>query len=70
MGRTVGDSCEFCPICTHLSVGSKYNRIAVQYREALIQRRKEAVAVAAIEAITKDSVMHRRDVNKLVKAQK
>jgi hypothetical protein len=42
----------------------------VQYREALLQRRKEAVAVAAIEALTKDSILHRRDVKTLVKDQK
>jgi hypothetical protein len=44
--------------------------ITVQYREALQNRRKEAVAVAAIEAITKDSIMHRRDVKTLVNDKK
>lgn len=34
----------------------------MQYREALQQRRQEAVATAAIEALTKDSILHRRDV--------
>lgn len=38
----------------------------MQYRDALVQRRQEAVATAAIEAITKDSILHRRDVKKLV----
>ncbi|CAJ0590189.1 unnamed protein product [Cylicocyclus nassatus] len=40
---------------------------SVQYREALMQRRQEAVATAAIEALTKDSILHRRDVKSLVK---
>lgn len=35
---------------------------SMQYREALQQRRQEAVATAAIEALTKDSILHRRDV--------
>uniref|UniRef100_A0AC34QE73 Uncharacterized protein n=1 Tax=Panagrolaimus sp. JU765 TaxID=591449 RepID=A0AC34QE73_9BILA len=43
---------------------------AIQYREALQQRRQEAVATAAIEAITKDSILHRKDVKNLVKAHK
>uniref|UniRef100_A0AC35FPM7 Uncharacterized protein n=1 Tax=Panagrolaimus sp. PS1159 TaxID=55785 RepID=A0AC35FPM7_9BILA len=42
----------------------------VQYREALQQRRQEAVATAAIEALTKDSILHRKDVKTLVKAHK
>uniref|UniRef100_A0A915LVB4 Aminoacyl-tRNA synthetase class II (D/K/N) domain-containing protein n=1 Tax=Meloidogyne javanica TaxID=6303 RepID=A0A915LVB4_MELJA len=42
----------------------------VQYREALQQRRSEAVATAAIEALTKDSILHRRDVKTLVKQHK
>ncbi|VIO98138.1 conserved hypothetical protein [Brugia malayi] len=41
---------------------------SIQYRDALVQRRQEAVATAAIEAITKDSILHRRDVRKLVEA--
>uniref|UniRef100_A0A915PM78 Protein SPEC3 n=1 Tax=Setaria digitata TaxID=48799 RepID=A0A915PM78_9BILA len=41
---------------------------SMQYRAALIQRRQEAVATAAIEALTKDSILHRRDVKKLVEA--
>ncbi|VDK86005.1 unnamed protein product [Litomosoides sigmodontis] len=41
---------------------------SMQYRTALVQRRQEAVATAAIEAITKDSILHRRDVKKLVEA--
>ncbi|KAI6243107.1 hypothetical protein M3Y99_00160400 [Aphelenchoides fujianensis] len=43
---------------------------SMQYREALQQRRQEAVATAAIEALTKDSILHRRDVKTLVKAHK
>uniref|UniRef100_A0A0N4UNP3 Protein DETOXIFICATION n=1 Tax=Dracunculus medinensis TaxID=318479 RepID=A0A0N4UNP3_DRAME len=43
---------------------------SMQYREALQQRRQEAVATAAIEALTKDSILHRRDVKSLVKAHK
>lgn len=43
---------------------------AMQYREALLQRRQEAVATAAIEALTKDSILHRRDVKTLVKQHK
>ncbi|KAH7725105.1 Protein Y97E10AL.1 [Aphelenchoides avenae] len=43
---------------------------SMQYREALQQRRQEAVATAAIEALTKDSILHRRDVRTLVKAHK
>ena len=42
----------------------------MQYREALQQRRQEAVATAAIEALTKDSILHRKDVKTLVKAHK
>lgn len=45
-------------------------KFLVQYREALQQRRQEAVATAAIEALTKDSILHRRDVKTLVKAHK
>ncbi|KJH50629.1 hypothetical protein DICVIV_03221 [Dictyocaulus viviparus] len=45
-------------------------RFIVQYREALQQRRQEAVATAAIEALTKDSILHRRDVKTLVKTHK
>ncbi|PIC26011.1 hypothetical protein B9Z55_018720 [Caenorhabditis nigoni] len=43
---------------------------SMQYREALQQRRQEAVATAAIEALTKDSILHRRDVKTLVKSHK
>ncbi|VDK42310.1 unnamed protein product [Anisakis simplex] len=43
---------------------------SMQYREALQQRRQEAVATAAIEALTKDSILHRRDVKALVKTHK
>ncbi|KAL3083218.1 hypothetical protein niasHS_011020 [Heterodera schachtii] len=43
---------------------------AMQYREALQQRRQEAVATAAIEALTKDSILHRRDVKTLVRQHK
>ncbi|PAV91449.1 hypothetical protein WR25_06413 [Diploscapter pachys] len=46
------------------------NLLVVQYREALQQRRQEAVATAAIEALTKDSILHRRDVKTLVKTHK
>ncbi|MCP9262432.1 hypothetical protein DINM_005673 [Dirofilaria immitis] len=42
----------------------------VQYRNALMQRRQEAVATAAIEALTKDSILHRRDVKKLIEARR
>lgn len=48
----------------------KPNKYLVQYREALQQRRQEAVATAAIEALTKDSILHRKDVKTLVKAHK
>ncbi len=44
-------------------------QISVTYREALLQRRQEAVATAAIEALTKDSVLHRKDVNRLVRSK-
>ncbi|CAD6186977.1 unnamed protein product [Caenorhabditis auriculariae] len=40
---------------------------SMQYREALQQRRQEAVATAAIEALTKDSILHRRDVKTLAR---
>uniref|UniRef100_A0A0N4Z8Z9 Protein SPEC3 n=1 Tax=Parastrongyloides trichosuri TaxID=131310 RepID=A0A0N4Z8Z9_PARTI len=43
---------------------------SIQYREALQQRRQEAVATAAIEALTKDSILHRKDVKALVKNAK
>ncbi|CAJ0564172.1 unnamed protein product, partial [Mesorhabditis spiculigera] len=43
---------------------------SMQYRDALQQRRQEAVATAAIEALTKDSILHRRDVKTLVKTHK
>ncbi|VDM97811.1 unnamed protein product [Thelazia callipaeda] len=43
---------------------------SMQYREALQQRRQEAVATAAIEALTKDSILHRRDVKMLIQAHK
>lgn len=42
----------------------------VQYRTALAQRRQEAAATTAIEAITKDSILHEGDVKKLVEAHK
>ncbi|MCP9266206.1 Protein SPEC3 [Dirofilaria immitis] len=38
----------------------------VQYRDALRQRRQEAIATAALEALTRDSILHRRDVKTLV----
>jgi hypothetical protein len=41
-----------------------------QYREALQQKRQEAVATAAIEALTKDSILHRRDVKTLLRTHK
>lgn len=37
----------------------------MQYREALQQRRQKAVAAAAIEALTKDSILHQRDIKTL-----
>uniref|UniRef100_A0A915C1M5 Uncharacterized protein n=1 Tax=Parascaris univalens TaxID=6257 RepID=A0A915C1M5_PARUN len=40
---------------------------AVQYRDALIQRRQEAIATAALEALTRNSVLHRRDVKTLIR---
>ncbi|VDK63963.1 unnamed protein product [Onchocerca ochengi] len=43
---------------------------SMQYRDALMQRRQEAVATAAIEALTKDSILHRRDVKKLIEAHR
>ncbi|KAK0411331.1 hypothetical protein QR680_005605 [Steinernema hermaphroditum] len=43
---------------------------SMQYREALQIRRQEAVATAAIEALTKDSILHRRDVKTLLKEKK
>ncbi|KAM3717951.1 Protein stum [Dirofilaria immitis] len=43
---------------------------SMQYRNALMQRRQEAVATAAIEALTKDSILHRRDVKKLIEARR
>ena len=42
----------------------------VTYRDALKQRQKEQIATAAIEAITKGSILHRRGVKGLVKAHK
>ncbi|VDK65724.1 unnamed protein product [Onchocerca ochengi] len=39
---------------------------SVQYRDALRQRRQEAIATAALEALTRDSILHRRDVKTLV----
>ncbi|VDL78734.1 unnamed protein product [Nippostrongylus brasiliensis] len=50
--------------------GQQRCRGNVQYREALQQRRQEAVATAAIEALTKDSILDRRDVKTLVKTHK
>lgn len=41
--------------------------IAVQYRDALIRRRQEAIATAALEALTRNSVLHRRDVKTLIR---
>ncbi|KAK0415874.1 hypothetical protein QR680_012165 [Steinernema hermaphroditum] len=43
---------------------------SMQYREALQARRQEVVATAAIEALTKDSILHRRDVKTLLKEMK
>lgn len=43
--------------------------IAVQYRDAVRRRRKEAIAMAALEALTRDSILHRRDVRTLVQEQ-
>lgn len=45
----------------------KLTNISVQYREAIQQKRQEAVATAAIEALTKDSILHRRDLKTLVR---
>uniref|UniRef100_A0A0R3S3I9 DUF1707 and DUF4870 domain-containing protein n=1 Tax=Elaeophora elaphi TaxID=1147741 RepID=A0A0R3S3I9_9BILA len=39
---------------------------SVQYRDALRQRRQEAIATAALEALTQDTILHRRDVKTLV----
>ncbi|VDM97669.1 unnamed protein product [Thelazia callipaeda] len=39
---------------------------SVQYRDAIRQRRQEAIATAALEALTRDSILHRRDVKTLV----
>ncbi|VDN83099.1 unnamed protein product [Brugia pahangi] len=43
---------------------------SVQYRDALRQRRQEAIATAALEALTRDSILHRRDVKTLVTEHK
>uniref|UniRef100_A0A0M3IE71 Protein SPEC3 n=1 Tax=Ascaris lumbricoides TaxID=6252 RepID=A0A0M3IE71_ASCLU len=40
---------------------------SIQYRDALIQRRQEAIATAALEALTRNSVLHRRDVKTLIR---
>lgn len=40
--------------------------IVVHYRDALRQHRQEAIATAALEALTQDSILHRRDVKTLV----
>ncbi|VBB32033.1 unnamed protein product [Acanthocheilonema viteae] len=42
----------------------------VQYRDALRQRRQEVIATAALEALTRDSILHRRDVKTLVTEHK
>lgn len=67
----------FVGFSVHRKINVQINRILlfrlqtlVQCREALQQRRQEAVATAAIEALTKDSILHRRDVRTLVKAHK
>ncbi|VDN52850.1 unnamed protein product [Dracunculus medinensis] len=41
----------------------------MQYRDAVRRRRKEAIAMAALEALTRDSILHRRDVRTLVQEQ-
>ncbi|VDM39713.1 unnamed protein product [Toxocara canis] len=41
-----------------------------QYRDALIQRRQEAIATAALEAFTRDSILHRRDVKTLIQEKR
>lgn len=43
---------------------------SMQYRDALRQRRQEAIATAALEALTRDSILHRRDVKTLVNEHK
>uniref|UniRef100_A0A915PT81 Uncharacterized protein n=1 Tax=Setaria digitata TaxID=48799 RepID=A0A915PT81_9BILA len=43
---------------------------SIQYRDALRQRRQEAIATAALEALTRDSILHRRDVKTLVTEHK
>uniref|UniRef100_A0A1I8ACT5 PHB domain-containing protein n=1 Tax=Steinernema glaseri TaxID=37863 RepID=A0A1I8ACT5_9BILA len=50
--------------------GDKVLIPTMQYREALQARRQEVVATAAIEALTKDSILHRRDVKALLKQKK
>lgn len=44
--------------------------VLVQYRDVLRQRRQEAIATAALEALTRDSILHRRDVKTLVNEYK
>ncbi|VDN40892.1 unnamed protein product [Gongylonema pulchrum] len=43
---------------------------SMQYRDALRQRRQEAIATAALEALTRDTILHRRDVKTLVTEHK
>ncbi|CAJ0590208.1 unnamed protein product [Cylicocyclus nassatus] len=43
---------------------------AMHYRDAIQQRRQEAVATAAIEALAKDSIFHRKDVQNLMNTHK
>ncbi|CAG9539625.1 unnamed protein product [Cercopithifilaria johnstoni] len=43
---------------------------SVQYRDALRRRRQEMIATAALEALTRNSILHRRDVKTLVKKHK
>lgn len=43
---------------------------ALQYRQAMVEKRQAAVATVALEAFTKDMLLRRRDVKKLVKKDK
>lgn len=43
---------------------------ALQYRQAMKEKRQAAVAIVALEAFTKDMLLRRRDVKKLVKKDK
>uniref|UniRef100_A0A915I219 Uncharacterized protein n=1 Tax=Romanomermis culicivorax TaxID=13658 RepID=A0A915I219_ROMCU len=40
--------------------------MTIEYRKAMIKQRQEAVATAAIEALTRDAVLRQKDVRRLV----